>query len=138
MSSLIVTGQKPLEYLLHEIDSYASLITKDFVAHGRRIIHEFKYDGDVEFANGKTGHLGQLRRIELLEGGMRFSVEVTEIFLSLLERDEDCHPMRWTAIFNKEPSLRYFAITEAYRRIYPPAPVLPAIGREKPYFPVKF
>ncbi|MCX6990035.1 MAG: hypothetical protein NTX49_03060 [Chlamydiae bacterium] len=131
MCSLSIAGQKPLEYLLHTIDSYASLITNDFVAGGRLITREFIYEGEKTVINERTVYAGQTCRLILPDGGTRFSIEVTEIFRSYLPTDENS-TMRWTFHFNTRPEIRHLAISEAYKRIYPPAGILPVLSPGKP------
>ena len=123
MSSISPASPRRLEDLLHEIDSYASLITKDFIADGRRIKREFVYEGELFIRDGKPKYLGQTCLIDLPDEGIRFSVEVTEIFRSYLPQDERGE-MRWTSYFNTRPDLREIAITQAFERIYPPAVIL--------------
>jgi hypothetical protein len=90
MSSITAASPRRLEDLHREIDSYASLITKDFLVHGR----------------------------EFPDGIIRFSIEVTEIFRSYLPEDER-GVMRWTFYFNTRPDIRQIAINGAFARIYP-------------------
>jgi hypothetical protein len=131
MSSISPPSPRRLEDLHREIDSYASLITKDFVAHGRRITREFEYDGEPFMLDGKCKYRGQRCRIDLPDEGIRFSVEVTEIFRSYLPLDERTE-MRWTFYFNTRPDIRQIAITEAFKRMYPPAGMLPVLSPRPP------